>query len=519
MTALPAADPGRWVAVYARASKDREEKRISTARQLTEGVKLAGDQFPGMPVRTYEDDDLSGADPNVERPDYNRLIADIRLGHVVGVVTHRPSRLTRQPTQWQELVVTLTKAGIKTIHTVHNGQVAVDPGNRLVGGILNLVDAEEVERIRLLVRGAHKTIATEGRPNGGRYYGYTLIPAAVREATGEGDRRAVLVVNPKEAEVIRRIADDLIAGYSLSSIAKALNDEKVDTPRPKRRDKETKELVPRANPRWTTRTVQYVVTKPTVAGLRGYKGQLIPTERWEAILEPDRWRQVLRALGAPTVIAADGRRHKAARSHRASRRWLLTNGLARCSLCDSPLTVVQKGRGEGAAYACHSNKTTTSCGRVAVGPAEVVEELVVEAVLLALEKPEMAARLTRHPDPERAALLAELADAEATITEAVTLRGQGIYTAQQRDDQLYPAKARADRARAALAALPDPDVELPPADQIRSRWEDDQMPLRQKQALLALFLEKVELLPGKPGRSKLSTKDRVEARLRLDWRS
>ena len=153
------------IAVYARASKDRAERRISTARQIFQATKLANDQFPGVEVRVYEDNDITAADPKVERPDYNRLIADIRRGDVAQVFCHAQPRLVRQPAEWNELVVTLTKAGITKIHTVLGGVVAVDPGNRLVGSIMNLIDAEEVERTRQRTLSAHKQLAAEGRPS------------------------------------------------------------------------------------------------------------------------------------------------------------------------------------------------------------------------------------------------------------------------------------------------------------------------------------------------------------------
>jgi hypothetical protein len=152
--------------------------------------------------------------------------------------------------------------------------------------------------------------------------------------------------------------------------------------------------------------------------------------------------------------------------------------------------------------------------------AEAVEDDVVAQVLSLLDRPEMAARLASHPDPERARLLAEVASAEEDMTEAVTLRGQGIYTAQQRDQQFYPAKQRADRARAALAALPDPDVDLPPADQVRERWESGKLTLRQQRTLLQRYIESVQVKPAeRRGRSKLTTEERIAERVDVKWRA
>src|SRR5262245_56439488 len=107
------------IAIYARTSRDREDKRVSIRRQVERCTKRANDLFPGVEVRAYDkDNNKSGADPDVVREDYERLLNDIRRGQVAQVVVHEQSRLTRQPQQWNQLVVILTRAGIEKIHTV-----------------------------------------------------------------------------------------------------------------------------------------------------------------------------------------------------------------------------------------------------------------------------------------------------------------------------------------------------------------------------------------------------------------
>ena len=305
--------------------------------------------------------------------------------------------------------------------------------------------------------------------------------------------------------MVRLICDRLIAGHSLSAIGAELDTAGVPTPR--------------GGTRWRTGTVKSAAARPTIAGLRGHKGDLIPTERWKPIVSEERWRKALRALGSPTVVDATGKRRPSNRVHRPARRkWLLTGGLAVCGLCGSPTLVAPKKGGGPSMYVCHHTKGTAACGRVSLSPAEMVKELVVEQVLYRLDNPKLAKRLVEHPDPKRAALLAELSEAESLMSEAAELRGAGVYDKALWERQFYPAKARADTARAGLAALPDPDVELPPADQIRKRWEE--MPLRQRRALLDRFLESVEIAPATTrGRSTLTTAERIEQRLTLKWRA
>lgn len=490
----------QFVAVYGRASKDREDRRISTKRQIDLGVELAHREFPGLPVRIYSDNDLTAADESVFRPDYHRLLGDIQAGGCVGLVAHRQSRLSRLDGVMAQLREHLSAAGIERIDTVLHGPIDIRLGKRQVSRLHSFIDVDEVERTKALTREAHAKLAAEGRPAGGRVYGY--------DRTRDGEDRSALVINQAEAAVVREIAGWLIEGFSLTLIADRLNDRGTPTPRGGRA--------------WSARTVRQVIEKPTIAGKRGHKPKADPTATgygtltpglWEPIIDELVWHKVQRALHNLEVVGAGGRRFKVSRSHRpGGRKWLLTGGLIRCGRCGGRMVVVPRLKGVNA-YAC----LNVGCGKCSVRPAEMVETLVAEAVFEALDEPAMAARLVDN-DPRREELLGEIADAQADMTEAATLKGRGDYDAAQRDAQFYPAKARADAARAALAALPQPDVDLPPADQLRDRWED--LTLRQKQTLLAIYLDAVVVEPGRKGRTPadLSAQERIDERLNLIWR-
>jgi DNA invertase Pin-like site-specific DNA recombinase len=485
------------VALYERASKDEEDRRVSVSRQRSRCEALADSTFPGVPVVHYTDNNLSGADPDVERPQYQAMLAAIRRGEVSAVVCHEQSRLTRQPAQWDDLVVTLTKSGITKVHTVQGGIVPVEAGNRLVGRIMSVIDAEEVERTKARTLAAHQTLAAEGRPNGGRAYGY-------RRQTGP-DGRPELVVDPDQAAVVHRVADQLCTGQSLSAVVASLNADGVPTPN--------------GGKCWRTGAVRSILSKPAIAGFRTHRGEVVGQGRWEPILSEERWKAVRRALGSSVVYDIHGRPRKAARAHRSrGRRWLLTGGLAVCGGCKSPLIVGVQGRAGSQAYLCHTLSGPDACCGVSVNPAEVVEEVVVDLVFDAIESGRLAARLVANVDPERERLHAVLHDAEDTIVRAAQLRGAGDIDWTTWEAMHRPAKARADGAKAALAALDDPDVDLPPAEEARQRWEG--LSLRQRRAFLDRYLQAVEVSPAgvRGRRPDLTSKERVTGRLTPVWR-
>ncbi len=211
----------------------------------------------------------------------------------------------------------------------------VDPGNRLVGSIMNLIDAEEVERTKARTRASHEQLAKEGRPSGTQAYGY-------RRVTKNG--RPMYEVDPVEAAVVRRMCDELIAGHSASAICQRLNDDGIATPRPSVQargadgrpvlgDDGKPVRVPRPGTHWRPASLRSVVTKASIAGLRTHHGEVTGPAMWAAIVDEETWRKATRALHSATVVDSRGRRVHAPGAYRARRKWLLTGGLARCGFC------------------------------------------------------------------------------------------------------------------------------------------------------------------------------------------
>ncbi len=182
--------------------------------------------YPGTEVRIFDDNDKSASNPEVFRPKYNDLLGAIRRGEIRAVIAHEQSQLTRQPSEWDELVVTLTKAGIGKVHTVQQGVIGVEPGNRVVGRIMNILDAEESERIKARSAAMAEQLAQEGRPQGGRFYGYrrkVLCPDGKTWVFLKDDGRPRLEIVPEEETVVLRIVDELLAGHSARAVAERLN--------------------------------------------------------------------------------------------------------------------------------------------------------------------------------------------------------------------------------------------------------------------------------------------------------
>lgn len=481
----------RVCAIYARASLDRTERRISVDRQIERCRALAAERYPDMPVVVFQDNNRSASDPDVQRPGFEGLVATIRRGEVGEVVAHEQSRLTRRPEQWETLLVTLSLSGIEHVTTVQQGVIPVAQGGRLLGRILAVVDAEESERIKLRSAAMSAQLAAEGRPNGGRYYGYQRV-------TGD-DRRAELVIHEPEAAVVRRICSELATGHSGHEVAARLRRDGIPTGR---------------GGDWRSQAVIAIARRPHIAGLRLHNGAIIGRARWDPIIDPEDWRKLQATLAARNGITPSGQGSR-------SRRWLLTGGLAVCGLCGTPMSTSKHPRPWGSitGYSCspRSHHPGTACGKVSITPAELVEVVVVSATLAALETPAVRAALAvtaTDPQAERLAIMTRMTDAEARVKRAAELYGAGEIDEDTWRTMHAPAARVVADSVAALAAMESPTADLPPLDSLRGQW--DGLTLTQQQGVIRLLVDHVEIRP-QVTRSADPIR-RISDRLALHWK-
>ncbi|MGH9247276.1 MAG: recombinase family protein [Acidimicrobiales bacterium] len=346
----------RWVAVYVRISKDKQGRAENVETQEKHGRRYAKSDWPGVPVAVYCDNDLTAADPDTFRPDYDRMLTDIRLGRVVHVVSADQDRLTRQPSEWEDLVVVLGSAGITETHGYRDGITPVK-GSKLVGRVKAAVSAEYVEGIKVKVNEKLDELAAQGRPAGSVVFGY-------RHAT-DAEGRKTLEVDESQAPAIRFAAESVLAGWSLSNIANHLRESGY---------------VGAHGGKIAATTVRQMLTNPTVAGLRVHRGEIIGRGNWTPILDGATWRAVGAKLGgARTVNRSDGGTYVIRKFEpRKARRYLLTGGIAVCGVCGHPLIGSNKWRRPGPDgtrdpwpyYFCHPKVGGKACVGTEAEPLE-----------------------------------------------------------------------------------------------------------------------------------------------------
>ena len=288
----------RW-AIYLRFSKDDELHRDDALdrheRQLRTMFRERG--LRGEIVGVYADRDRSAFRPKVKRPEFDRLVDDLKNGVVTGVLCYKADRLYRRLRDLEMLIdlVGTDDPPRVAIVCLRSGDIDLSTaGGRTTARILGSIAAGESEATSERLRDFMTDKAIKGTPAGGRRpFGYCDDKVTPHE-----------IEAPLYAEAVERIA----AGESLTRVADDLNARGVRSS---------------TGTPFTIVTVRQLVTSPRYIGRRVHRGVDVGAAAWPALVDEATWRR------ANALIAE--RRGK----RRAARRYLLSGGIARCGKCDA----------------------------------------------------------------------------------------------------------------------------------------------------------------------------------------
>lgn len=477
-------------ALYVRISRDRAGRSESIAEQERRGRAYAADRWPDAPVEVYADNAITAADEDTHRPGYEQLRTAIAAGRVAHLWTVEQTRLQRTEVGWFRLAAELAAAGVDEVHTARDGVVRVADE---VAGIKAVLAAAEVRRLTSRVRDKMDSLAAQGRPSGGRQFGYR--PA--RNDAGE----ATLEVVPEEAEHIRWAAVAVLDGWSLTSIADELNARGAP-------------LV-RGGKGWTTNQVRNTLTKGSVAGLRVHHGQVVGRATWAPILDEVTWRQVAATLDTRAhVTNRNGDKAYITHRKRAARRYLLTGGVAVCGLCSAPL-VGQQRRWNATTplqpyYSCHPSRG--GCSRIGIKGVEL-EHTVRDRLLDELDRrATFGATVAEDTAGDvRARLVDAIAEVDRRHVELARRWASGALPGAAWDaarGDLDVERARLDRE---LAEVPPPAGRVD-AGELREGW--DLMTVEERRHVVGLYVAEVTVAPAVLGRQRYDAE-----RVSVQWRT
>lgn len=423
--------------IYVRISRDREGAGLGVERQEQDCRALAR-KLGWRVVDVYSDNDLS-AYSGKPRPNYKRMLADVHSGRVDAVIVWHTDRLHRSPTELEEYIAACEPRAVPT-QTVKAGPLDLSTASgRMVARQLGAVARYEVEHMIERQLSAKAQAAAAGRWKGGRRpFGY--------EADG-------VTVRPIEATAATRAAEQVLAGRSLSALAREFNSGGIATS---------------TGREWTPTEVKRMLIRPRNAGLMEHRGQIIGDAEWPAILDRDTWFAVRAVLTAPERRTNAG----------SEARWLLS-GIALCGVCADGTTVkiARIGTASGqVAYSCRRS-------RHMVKDAPRVEEYVTEIVAGRLRRSDVRALATR-PGTDTSGLHVELDAYRKRLDDLAGAFADGDIDARQMREGSERLRLRVADVEARLAEAMSGSVfaGIVDADDPGAAWVG--APLDQRRAIL-----------------------------------
>ncbi|MFY7065935.1 recombinase family protein [Nocardiopsis changdeensis] len=419
--------------LYARVSKDLRDGS-SCDQQLTIGRREC--EREGVPVAgEYRDDDISASQyAKRARADWDRLMDDLKADAQPGdrLWGWEISRLARERGTWSETVRLLQDLGM----FLWVGGKVYDPQSPQDMFFLDIMLAKAVaevgdtrQRILRDVAARAEAGGATGKPGYGFEHVYDSSTGAFLERRPKAD----------EAEVVAEMADRLLAGDGLETIARNLNARKV----PNSIGRVAGEQMPngKASRGWTAATVRSMLMRSSIMGKRSWKGRLISEGGWEGIVSEDDWHELQRILKSKSGQVRDGRAsHElsgiatcGAKTERAEENQMPK--LVRCGC-----RVYAEPAKHGRVYRCRGRYAGDESGHV-TRKADLIEEQATGLLMEHFSRPDVKAALLAPPDENG---------------EAARARAE-VQRLKQELEELYE-DVRARRVSRALAAADEEGI-------------------------------------------------------------
>lgn len=210
------------VAAYARVSTKEEEQEDSFERQVEHYTQMIHAKADWRFVEIYADPGISGTRAE-KRPNFLRMINDCRAGKIQKILVKSISRFARNTVDALNYIRELKDLGISVFFESENIDT-LTPGGEVLLTILAAMAEQESRTISSNIKWAWQRKWQNGDIilNTGLMLGY-------RKVGKDDDGHDVFEINEEEAEIVRRIFREFIAGYSINQICKRLGEDGIKT--------------------------------------------------------------------------------------------------------------------------------------------------------------------------------------------------------------------------------------------------------------------------------------------------
>lgn len=562
----------RAVTYERQSHKSETDSQASPQMQRDKSVAYIKSQDNWVHVDTdYSDVGLSGYDPTVYRPGFERLLADAREKKFDVVVIYMLSRLTRQgAAEALAIQQELAKHGVAIVSTQEPFVNTSDDNPfgiaffALVAGLAH----QESKNKSKFIRDAFAILKAKGSHSSGPVpFGFDVEPIQVDGITVRKLRpgsRTGKEIGPEStpADVVEHIITEAESGAKANAIANDLTERRARTHLATLDEDSAKALREAAQKRrktgnadmagyeWSATVVSRILRDPRLAGfaiapvdpktkrreiLRNDEGQ--PVQLHEGFITAKRWYDLQKLL--------DGRKPVRNISRAGTATFLGSWGITRCGTCNSGMTISNSD----SSYVCNLRRSVGAAPKhvvrinMAEADAVVASRLWAKVASLDPEDPDDVALLAtaaerfaaQGEDPEVSAELAEqeaqLEHVQRSMTELYKDRSEGLYDGvtgrQAFKDTIAKYRAHEERCMARveeLSAARTSAIRLPmdawfadsdDGDPFAPGGLWDRWDVTDKRAFLSLFVESVTVNPAATRQG--TTLERVDGRIDVRW--
>ena len=502
--------------LYVRQSSLRQvrENTESAARQYALRQKATELGWHADQIMVIDEDQALSAASSAEREGFQRLVAEVGMGHAGLVLGLEVSRLARCCSDWHRLleICALTETLILDEDGLYD---ATHFNDRLLLGLKGAMSEAELHILRARLRGGALNKAARGE------LAFRLPTGYVRDA----DERTVIDPDQQIQQAVRLLFDTFRQVGSAHGTVRLFRERNLKFPTRLQRGLRKGEVV--WEPLTCGRTAS-VLRNPCYAGAYAYgvsheskraDGQrqykLLPREEWHTFL-PDAhegyisWEQY---EANRRQLAANTRKHRLCPPGDGP---ALLQGIAVCGLCGGRMSIRYQQRRGGIypTYDCHGLSNTQALPICQFIPGDHIDRAIGELLLEVISPAALEVALSvqeeverrceevdriRRQEVERAQYEADMARRRYMQVDPDNRLVAGTLETEwnQKIEALAVAQEQYERQRAADRSLLNGDTRdrvLALATDFPALWNNPKTPNRERKRLVRLVIEDVTLI-------------------------
>lgn len=292
------------IAIYVRVSTLEQAQEGYSIDEQIDKLKKYCEAKDWSVYQIYKDPGFTGS--NVNRPGLNALISAAKRNLFDTVLVYKLDRLSRSQKDTLFLIEDIFgKMGISFVSLNENFDTSTPFGKAMIG-ILAVFAQLEREQIK-----ERMSMGKLGRAKSGKAMAWNKAPFGYRYKNGD------YIIEPLEAQIVKRIFDEYLSGTSITKIRDYLNEDghigkKVE---------------------WSYRSIRSILDNATYAGFSKFKEELFEGNH-ESIISKEDYFKTQQELKIRQKEA-----YKKNNNPRPFQAKYMLSGLMRCGICGSTFEV------------------------------------------------------------------------------------------------------------------------------------------------------------------------------------